>query len=62
MATIAHAPVASTLSAAAPVKAANVSTRERAVMPDPGPWLFVVAPVSFALTLGTVIYFAVTSF
>jgi hypothetical protein len=60
MATVAHAPIIS--SASAPAQAANVPARERAVMPDPGPWLYLVAPVSFALTLGTLIYFAVTSF
>lgn len=60
MATVAHAPIpASPVSA--PRKPAP-SAQERAVWPDPGPWLFVAAPVTFTVTLAVIIYFAVSSF
>jgi hypothetical protein len=35
---------------------------ERSVWPDPGPWLYMAAPVSFAITLAVIMFLSRTSF
>lgn len=44
------------------VTAPTGNTQPRSIFPDPGPWLYLAAPVTFVVTLGVIIYFAVTSF
>lgn len=40
----------------------KVARRKTSVVPDPGPWLVLAAPISLALTLLTLIYLARISF
>jgi hypothetical protein len=40
----------------------DAAARARAEREDHSPWLFALAPVSFALTLATVIYLSLSSF
>jgi hypothetical protein len=56
--TAAHAQVPASSAAPAPAPRAT----DRAVLPDPGPWLVLAAPITFALTLAVVLYMASTSF
>jgi len=58
--TAAHAQVPASSAAPAPAPAPRAT--DRAVLPDPGPWLVLAAPITFALTLAVVLYMASTSF
>lgn len=41
---------------------ANSTARDRAARQDNSPWLFVLAPLSFALTLAVIVYLSQISF